>query len=92
MQIIILIELTVRFETNIEGTQNTKKDYYASLLGDLEDRINTAKLFTIEIGSKGYVDSHNVNKFKSILKLRDPKVKYLTQTVRNERLKTSKSQ
>ncbi len=37
IQIIILIELTVCFETNIEGTQNRTKDHYTSLLGGIGD-------------------------------------------------------
>ncbi len=49
----------------------------------LGNRNYDAKLFTIEIGSSGYIDSHNVNKFNCILKLLDPKVKYINKTVRN---------
>ncbi len=45
---------------------------------------------TNEIGSKGYIDSHNANKFKSILKLLNPNVKYFNQTVRKIRFNTSK--
>ncbi len=80
MQIIILIELTVCIEANIKGAQSRNKNCYASLLSDLEDRNYDAKLLTIAIGSRGYIDSHNANMLKSILKLYDPKVKYLNET------------
>ncbi len=60
MQIIILIQLTVCFESKIEGIQNRNCD---SLLGDLEDRNYNVNQFSIEIGRGGYIDSHNANKF-----------------------------
>ncbi len=83
MQNIILIERTVYFETNIWGDTTQKKLCFITWWLKLEDRNYNVKPFTIEIGSICYIDSHNANKFKSILKPLDRNVKCLNKSAWN---------
>ena len=87
---IILVELTVCFESGIVKAEERKTDMYASLLHDLSDVDFNAQLFTLEIGSRGLIDSNNTNKLKDLLKLIDPKLKYLNKVVKSLRSKLSK--
>ena len=89
-QKIVLIELTVCFESQIEHAHNRKSDWYASLLSDIRDRSFNTNLITIEVGSRGYVDSSNFNKLKCIIKSLNPKVKFLDKTVKRLRNDISK--
>ncbi len=88
--VIILLELTVCFESGIMRAEERKTDRYASLLHDLSDVNFNAKLFTLEIGSRGLIDSNNTNKLKDLVRLIDPKLKYLNKVVKSLRSKLSK--
>ena len=70
---ILLVELTVCFESQILHAHERKTDRYASLLTDIRDKDFNAKLFTIEVGSRGYVDVSNFNKLKCLAKNLNPK-------------------
>ena len=65
---IIIIELTVCFETNVDNAHSRKIDRYASLINDLNELKWSASLFTLEIGCRGLVNKNNRSRLKSILK------------------------
>ena len=56
---IIIIELSIPFEQNIHKTHDYKQNKYASLTADLQEQGYDAKLFCIEIGSRGLITSSN---------------------------------
>ncbi len=87
---ILLVELTVCFESQILHAHERKTDRYASLLTDIRDKDFNAKLFTIEVGSRGYVDVSNFNKLKCLAKNLNPKVKQLDKTIKRLRNDISK--
>ncbi len=88
---IILIELTVCFESGTERAECRKLDRYASLMIDLAEHEYTAKLITVEIGSRGMINANNVQKLDSILKILDPKMKYVKRTSAKCRQQLSKT-
>ncbi len=53
---------------------------------DLEDRNYNAKLFTIQIGSRGYIDSHYANIFIFLVNISDPKVKISQQNCKKRKI------
>ena len=56
---IIIIELTIPFEQNIRNAHDRKVNKYSSLIMDLEEQSYDAKLFCIEIGSRGLISDDN---------------------------------
>ncbi len=54
-KIVILIELTVCFETNSEKSTQRKENRYGSLLNDIQSTGFTCELITIEVGSRELV-------------------------------------
>lgn len=88
--VIILVELTVCFESGILKAEDRKSDRYASLLHDLSDVKLDPKLITIEIGSRGLIDSNNTNKLHSLFKAINPKLKYHNKAIRSFRSKLSR--
>lgn len=87
---IVLVELTVCFESGILKAEERKKDRYASLICDLQDTGYSAKLYTLEVGSRGLIDCGNSNKLKQILKLVNPKLKYFDRIFKKFKSKISK--
>ena len=56
-----LLELTILFESNLEAAHSHKSDRYASLISNLSSfSLYLPKLFTIEVGSRGFVSKSNV--------------------------------
>ena len=66
---IIIIELSIPFEQNIHKTHDYKQNKYASLTADLQEQGYDAKLFCIEIGSRGLITSSNKCNLSSIFPL-----------------------
>ena len=66
---IIIIELTVPFETNIDKAHQRKQDKYASLIHDITATGWKSKLVCIEIGSRGLITPQNKYRLKEILKV-----------------------
>ena len=67
-KICLLSELSVCFETNINAAQERKRLRYTSLLSDIESSGYTVSLYTIEIGSRGFIDKSNEGKIKSLFR------------------------
>ena len=65
---VTILELSVPFELNVESTHARKVDRYQGLINDIEDNNFTVKYYPIEIGSRGYINSDNVNRLKSFIK------------------------
>jgi hypothetical protein len=74
---IIIIELTVCFESGFAAAEERKLDRYASIMTDLKDAQYNAKIFTIEIGSRGMINDNNVKKIDKLLRILDPEIKYV---------------
>ena len=73
---VVIIELTVPFETNIRDAHNRKEDRYAGLLHDLQVAGWRPKLICLEIGSRGLITPDNKSRLKLIMGLCNIKVKY----------------
>ena len=52
------------FECNIKDAHERKSEKYADLVNELKEKGFNAKLFCIEIGSRGYISKENVKCLK----------------------------
>ena len=50
---IVIVELTVPFETNLEEAHRRKVDKYSSLVQDIQERGYTVSLYAVEVGVRG---------------------------------------
>ena len=65
---IFLLELTIPFETNLEAAHSRKSEKYASPFSDLSSfSLYRPELFTIEVGSRGFVSKSNLDTLVSLL-------------------------
>ena len=91
---ILIIELTVPFETNIEKEHTFKTNKYATLIQDIKDKQISSELTCVEVGCRGYVSESNKIRLTTILKSLDIKpskrqVKELTLSLSKLALLTS---
>ena len=63
---IIVIELTIPFETNLEAASIRKSNKYASLMIDLEELGFDTKFYHLGFGSRGLITSENASLLKNI--------------------------
>ena len=77
---IVIIELTVPFESVIKDAHSRKVTKYSDLVGDLEIAGYKVTLFCIEIGSRGQIDKDNIKYIKSLFHHLNAKVS--VQTIR----------
>ena len=73
LKIVVLMELTVCFETNFIQAQDRKKHRYTELIEEAKHRGYKASLMTIEVGSRGMLDVARLQKLKSFLKVKRKK-------------------
>ena len=66
---VVIIELTVPFETNINKAHENKSNKYAPLMNDIIANGYEVDFFAIEIGSRGYINSENNSSLKKMRKL-----------------------
>ena len=66
---LLVIELTVPFETNLHKANDFKSNKYASLISDIEAKDYTVVFMPIEIGSRGFISKENAHRLKKILSL-----------------------
>jgi len=64
-----IIELTVPFETNLDSAKTRKTDKYSSLCSDIRASGYTVDFWTLEIGSRGYVNKTNLSTIKTLEKI-----------------------
>ncbi len=64
---ITLLELSIPFEQNIETTHQYKTDRYSNLIVDIESNGFNVKYYAIEIGSRGYINTSNIQRLKSFI-------------------------
>ena len=55
-------------EINIKAAQERKRLRYTSLISDVEQTGYNVMLYTIEIGSRGFIDKSNEGKLKSLFR------------------------
>ena len=65
---IYLIELTIPFETGIEDAAERKRQKYADLLAKCSAGKRVAKLITIEVGSRGFINTESFDDLYKHLK------------------------
>ena len=66
---VVLVELTVPFETHINKAHQLKSDRYASLLSDIISLGYNCSLFPVEVGSRGLITKPNKDSFIKPLRL-----------------------
>lgn len=64
---LVIVELTVPFETNIESSHNYKINKYCALVNDLTDIGYNCDIHCIEIGSRGFISKENRSRLQSML-------------------------
>ena len=64
---LLILELSVPFETNIQKIHEYKERKYAPLISDIESNGYTVQYFPIEVGSRGYISPDNTKRLKTIL-------------------------
>ena len=65
---IVIVELTVPFETNLEESHRRKVDKYSSLVQDIQERGYTVSLYAVEVGVRGLRSRDNKHRMKQLLK------------------------
>ena len=65
---IIIIELTIPFDQNIPTAHDYKTNKYSSLILDLGEQSYDAKLFCLEVGSRGLITHSNKCNINTLLK------------------------
>ena len=80
---IIIIELTISFEQNIRNAHDRKANKYSSLVMDLQEQSYDAKLFCIEIGSRGLITDNNKCNIQKLFPLISPNNKPLKNKCKN---------
>ena len=73
---IILIELTVPFETNIQEAHTRKQDRYATLIRDITKAGWNPVELCIEVGARGLITPENKKRLMDMIRLCKCKVKY----------------
>ena len=66
------IELSVPFETNIDGAHSRKTNKYSPIISDISEKNIKTKFLAIEIGSRGYISGENMKRLKELYKHVDP--------------------
>ena len=64
---IMLVELTVPFESNIKDAHSRKIDRYKALVQDLNETDYDTSYEAIEVGQRGFIDAENKTRIKQIL-------------------------
>ena len=67
MKKILLVELTVPFETNVQDAHDRKCERYKDLLSDLRETEYSVFYEAIEIGARGHVSKENKTRLKIII-------------------------
>ena len=80
---IIIFELTISFEQNIRDAHDRKANKYSSLVMDLQEQSYDAKLFCIEIGSRGLITDNNKCNIQKLFPLISPNNKPLKNKCKN---------
>ena len=66
---LLILELTVPFETNIQNAHQLKTNKYAALVHDLTDKGFAVVFYAFELGSRGYLTADNAQILKSLIYL-----------------------
>ena len=69
---VFIIELTIPFDRNIDDARKRKEKRYENLNDDICKAGFSSHLYTIEIGSRGFVSSRNMKTIKDILNIVTP--------------------
>jgi virulence-associated protein VapD len=79
----VILELTVPFEMNIDDAKERKTKKYEHLVNDIEDNGYEVVYFTLEIGSRGYINKRNEDTLKSFFKINgcNDKICYLKNVI-----------
>ena len=72
----VIIELTVPFETNISDANHRKQDRYAGLVHDITTTGWDCALYCVEIGSRGLITPQNKQCLHDIMKACHVKFRY----------------
>ena len=65
---IVIVELTVPFETNVEEAHRRKVDKYSSMVQDIQEMGYTVSLYAVEVGVRGLLSTDNKHRMKQLLK------------------------
>ena len=63
---VILLELTVPYESNVISAQDRKTQRYAPLVADIESNGFRCSLYTVEIGARGIIPAGTMKLMKTI--------------------------
>ena len=63
---VIIVELTVPFESNLQDAHDRKLNKYSDLVNDLEMLGYKVQLFCIEVGSRGQLCKNNIKCMKKL--------------------------
>ncbi len=87
---LVIIELSIPFESNIKIRHEYKCNKYSMLVSDLKQCGQNVSFFAIEVGSRGYVSEDNKNSLKEVFNKLSPKMlKNVTQNVSRQALVAS---
>ena len=68
---LLILELSVPFETNLDKAHAYKSNKYAPLVSDIEQNGFQVIYLPIEIGSRGFISNDNLNRLKRFLSFCD---------------------
>lgn len=80
---IILMELTIPFESNINAAHARKSARYEILVNDLENTGYNVEYHPIEIGSRGFITNDNIMNLKTLLNFKSEKSREFKAVLKN---------
>ena len=78
---LVILELSIPFETNLHAARERKADRYAPLLAGLDERGYTIQYFSLEVGSRGIAAQNTFKTLKRITGAPRRKVQDFMKTV-----------
>ena len=66
---LLILELTLPFETNLSRAHDFKRDKYAPLVSDIESNNYNVVFLPVEVGSRGFIDKENMQRLKKFVSM-----------------------
>ena len=90
-KVVTIIELTIGFETNMEGNSKRKRDKYKTLKSNLLPKYDDVRYVNVSMGACGFIEKDSRNFFELLRSIRVPEneILFLTKRITNICIRSS---
>ena len=90
-KVVTIIELTIGFETNMEGNSKRKRDKYKTLKSNLLPKYDDVRYVNVSMGACGFIEKDSRNFFDLLRSIRVPEneILFLTKRITNICIRSS---